>query len=110
MKRYDLGCWTIDGEIVPMAEGDYVLYADHLADRSSLLATIRQAVEDLEEYGSHELPCPLAQWSQGRPTKDGGYETMYAGKWYQRNEKPACTCGFDAALAACRGKLEGEKK
>ncbi len=58
----------------------------------------REMVKALEEYGSHQLPCPLAQWSQGRPTKDGGYETMYAGKWYQDDDKPTCTCGFDSAL------------
>lgn len=58
----------------------------------------REMVKALEEYGSHQLPCPLAQWTQGRPTKDGGYETMYAGKWYQDDDKPECTCGFSAAL------------
>jgi len=59
----------------------------------------REMVKALEEYGSHQLPCPLAQWSRGRPTKDGGYETMYAGKWYQGDDKPECTCGFSAAVA-----------
>ena len=53
----------------------------------------------LVEYCRHFPWCPLAQWSQGRPTKDGGYETMYAGKWYRGDDKPACTCGLDATLA-----------
>lgn len=56
-------------------------------------------VEALEEYGAHQIPCVLALWHEGRPTKDGGYETRYGDKWYQQNEKPPCTCGLDAALA-----------
>jgi hypothetical protein len=67
------------------------------------VSAIMQAVEEnlaaLREYCCHDTSCPLAQWSQGRPTKDGGYETMYAGKWYQGDDKPACTCGLGAALA-----------
>jgi len=86
VKRYDLGCWTIDGEIVPMAEGDYVLYADHLADRASLLATLRQAVETMEAYKSL-----LACYRLGtRPS-----ERLFA-----KLEKS------DENLAACREKLE----
>ena len=70
----------------------------------ALQARVAALTEALEEYGSHQLSCPLAQWSHGRPTKDGGYETMYAGKWYQRGDKPPCTCGFNAALAVKEGK------
>jgi hypothetical protein len=72
----------------------------------SKMSIWRETLEKLEDFTVHEMPCPLAQWSQGRPTKDGGYETMYGGKWYQGDEKPACTCGLDAALSAAKELLE----
>lgn len=54
--------------------------------------------EALEEYGTHQLSCPLAHWHEGRPTEGGGYETRYGDKWYPRGQEPPCTCGLDAAL------------
>ena len=75
----------------------------------SKMAIWRETLEKLQDYTSHEMSCPLAQWSQGRPTKDGCYETMYAGKWYQGDDKPACTCGLGSALAAARELLEVAK-
>lgn len=59
-------------------------------------------VDVLYGFGNHQFPCLLAQGYEGRPTKDGGYETRYGDKWYQRDDKPPCTCGLDAALAASR--------
>lgn len=52
----------------------------------------------LDQYLQHDIECILAQWSQGEPTPEGGYRTMYAGKWYQSkpvDETPKCTCGLD---------------
>ena len=58
--------------------------------------------EGLNNFEQHDLTCILSQWSQGRPTENGGYETMYAGKWYQNrpvDETPKCQCGLDQALS-----------
>jgi hypothetical protein len=55
--------------------------------------------EALADFGVHQMPCLLALWYEGRPTVNGGYETRYGDKWYQRDDKPPCTCGLDAALA-----------
>ena len=55
-------------------------------------------LRDAREFVCHDPSCPLSQWSQGRPTEDGGYETMYAGKWYRGEDKPTCTCGLNALL------------
>jgi hypothetical protein len=69
------------------------------------IATLRLCAERAEallrearEFVFHEPYCPLAQWSGGRPTEGGGYETMYAGKWYRGEDKPTCTCGLNALL------------
>jgi hypothetical protein len=55
VKRYEVYeyedlCWPPHHrkDMREDAEGEYVLYADHLADRASLLATLRQAVEAME--------------------------------------------------------------
>lgn len=83
---------------------DY-LYFDGASGQSStikikefIVAILREALED---YGEHRTFCILSMASQGRPTTDGGYETMYNGKWYR--ETPKCECGFQAALDG--GKL-----
>ena len=55
-------------------------------------------------YADHDNNCAVNQYEAGRPTADGGYEMRYAGVWYERrpvDRTPPCTCGFDAALAAC---------
>lgn len=86
----------------------YVLATDYdsLSTRHArAIEALRGCVEALGEYGSHEMPCLLAQWHAGRPTKDGGYETRYGDKWYQRDDKPLCTCGFEDDLAAARAAL-----
>ena len=84
----------------------------HLDDSERILtdavaaerARIREAVDALIEFCHHEYPCLLAQGHEGRPTKDGGYETRYGDKWYPRDEKPACTCGLaDAITEVCGG-------
>jgi hypothetical protein len=67
------------------------------------LARLVEAVEALADYCSHQMPCLLAQWHEGRPTSDGHYETRYGSKWYRGDDKPPCTCGLDAALAEAKG-------
>jgi hypothetical protein len=69
---------------------------------------LAEAREALADYGSHQMPCLLAQWHEGRPTSDGGYETRYGNQWYGRDEKPTCTCGFDAALTPAPSTEEGK--
>ena len=71
-------------------------------------AAIREAMaaarEDLAPYCIHESSCPMAQWSGGRPTADGGYEQSYGyaekKKWYPAGKHPPCTCGLLDALGA----------
>lgn len=74
-------------------------YREAAALLRSLTADADALAEALEEYGVHQLPCPLAPWHEGRPTSDGGYETRYGDKWYPRGQEPECTCGLSAALA-----------
>lgn len=66
--------------------------------------------EALEDYGVHSTGCLVGEWREGRPTEDGGYETLYGHgrkeKWYQRDEEPVCTCGLSQARAALN-KQEG---
>ncbi len=73
---------------------------DELAD--FIIAERKRIVESLVDYTSHEEECLCSQWRQGRPTKDGGYETMYgygsSEKWYQRGEEPECTCGLNETI------------
>ena len=60
-------------------------------------------MEKMLEFTEHDKDCLCAQSHQGRPTADGGYETLYGyGKeerWYQRDEKPECSCGLSKLLA-----------
>lgn len=61
-----------------------------------------ERAHDLIYYTQHERDCILSAGSAGRPTKDGGYETKYAGKWYQSrpvDKTPKCTCGLAEAIA-----------
>ena len=58
-------------------------------------------IERLTEYVEHTKECIRSFWHAGRPTKDGGYETNFRGKWYQSkpvNEEPKCDCGLEQAL------------
>ena len=93
MKRYIIKGTTSLTVEVEDAEGRYVLYADHLADREALLATLRQAVEMVEQARdachSEYMDCP---WCSGKL----GHES----DWH--DEK----CTLAPFLAACRGKLE----
>lgn len=70
-----------------------------------LLADSKRLREALEEYSVHDRDCILAQYRQGRPTADGGYEVQYGygerEKWYRTrpvDERPKCECGLNAAL------------
>jgi hypothetical protein len=74
------------------------LVAAHDAARAEA-ALLREALQD---YGEHGRDCIRARFEAGRPTADGGYESCYAGVWYESapvDRTPACTCGFSAALA-----------
>jgi len=76
-------------------------YADHVeAYMDHIEAENKRLLNAFGVYGVHESGCILSQWHQGRPTADGGYETQFGSKWYQRGEWPECTCGFTAALKA----------
>lgn len=67
-----------------------------------ILADRKRIVEPLVNYVEHDGDCIAGQSSAGRPTEDGGYETLYGyGKyerWYKTGEKPECTCGLDQTL------------
>ena|SRR3990167_3311263 len=68
-------------------------------------------VGDLSEWIRHDSQCICSQWSAGRPTEDGGYESKFAGKWYQKrpiDKTPKCDCGLNDVLSALR-KKGGEK-
>ncbi len=57
-----------------------------------------EKMEEIMEYIEHKKECILSQWSAGRPTADGGYESKIGGKWYQVkpiNKTPKCNCGLD---------------
>ena len=58
-----------------------------------------EIINDLLDYAEHKQTCICSPWRHGRPTKDGGYETLYGHganeKWYQKGETPECTCGLD---------------
>ena len=71
-----------------------------------LVMRLQGKMEELEnkfkevfEYAEHDDDCICGQFRHGRPTEDGGYETLYGygsnEKWYQRGERPKCTCGLD---------------
>ena len=55
-------------------------------------------IAELTEYCVHEKECILSQWREGRPTENGGYESLFGygtkEKWYKREEQPKCTCGL----------------
>lgn len=62
-------------------------------------------MERLLQYTAHNDNCEISQTypEQGRPTKDGGYEQMILGKWYQvspidKSPKFKCTCGLSDVL------------
>lgn len=66
-------------------------------------AALQAAGDALVDYTEHGPDCIRSKWSSGRPKNGGGYESCYAGKWYQSlpvDETPACTCGMSEALAA----------
>ena len=66
-------------------------------------SAVRELVNALVDYGAHEHHCLLSQCRAGRPTKDGGYESLFGHgtqeKWYQRGESPPCTCGLSDIFA-----------
>jgi len=65
------------------------------------LAKQREEIEEIAGYTEHEWRCILSRCSAGRPTKDGGYENKFDGKWYQSrpvDKTPKCTCGLSELL------------
>lgn len=90
-----------------MSHLDHILdtRSNRIADLESQLAEAKKESARykaaLENYGAHDSNCILSFWSAGEPTPDGGYRTMYKGKWYQTrpvDETPKCECGLEQAL------------
>lgn len=88
---------------------DYSPPTDALDAEREKVERLRDA---LETYGLHGVDCMAGQSRAGRPTEDGGYETLYGygknEKWYKRGEFPDCTCGLEEALTQL--KPEGDKE
>ena len=66
---------------------------------------MKNLIGSLIRYVQHDSDCIIYQAypSQGRPTKNDGYEQMILGKWYQvspvdKSPKFKCTCGLDDIL------------
>ena len=101
---------------VPPAVGSSIAHYDMFLKEElrTLLTTLRKESEEavaearrkaqielvrqLGYYLEHDSQCILSQGEAGRPTKDGGYETKYAGKWYKSGTEPKCDCGLEQAL------------
>jgi hypothetical protein len=68
------------------------------------MSEVERLRDALEQFGVHASDCVAGQFRAGRPTKDGGYESLFGygknEKWYQKDEAPPCTCGLSEALAA----------
>lgn len=80
--------------------------SEQLFKRDTALRIEREVLQD---YGCHKETCILSLWLEGEPTKDGGYRSMYGGKWYQTkpvDETPECNCGFSKALSAIEEALK----
>ena len=69
-------------------------------------------MEKMSEFTKHDKDCLCAQLRQGRPTNDGGYETLYGygeeERCYQRDEQPKCSCGLRDVLTAYELSKEGK--
>ena len=62
-----------------------------------LLKKWKEIIAKLAQYAQHERNCIIDQLEAGRPTKKGGYEQLFRGKWYQSspiNKTPKCECGL----------------
>jgi hypothetical protein len=85
-----------------------VARAEHI-DR--LAAENKALREALDNYGDHSAGCVVGEFRAGRPTADGGYESLYGygknEKWYQRDEELVCTCGLYQARAALNKQTDG---
>lgn len=75
---------------------------DHFKEKITALETKLKEAERLGDkiatHAGHEDDCILSFRQAGEPTPDGGYRTMYAGKWYQTkpvDNTPKCQCGCD---------------
>ena len=86
---------------------DFILYRERL-----LLEKIGSQLREIIHYTKHDALCLCDQWREGRPTKDGGYETKYGygnqEKWYQKNEEPECSCGLKEAIDKALAIIEKE--
>lgn len=67
----------------------------------------KQIVSKILEYVEHESSCICSQGRAGRPTTDGGYETLYGygnkERWYKRGEEPECSCGLNETIKRSGG-------
>ena len=77
---------------------------DRAKEITALKAENERLKEALQTFGEHQRECDWFYWERGEPTADGGYRTMWKGKWYVRPDEPPCTCGLDAALSPTEEK------
>jgi len=83
------------------------LQIDHMGkeikDLEKELSREKERSRALVEFAEHSRNCIRTFQEAGRPTADGGYETMFKGVWYQSkpvNKEPECNCGLKEALRA----------
>ena len=68
-----------------------------------------RVISELSDYIEHSNRCIRSQCHQGRPTKDGGYETQFGSKWYRTtpvDESPKCDCGLSEVLTPSNVETE----
>ena len=98
-KAGHLGCHStwVDGKKIKWPKED-LKYQEEVASLRKQLEEARELVGRVGDYATHDTGCLWTEMREGRPTADGGYETLYGfgkeEKWYQRNEEPPCSCGL----------------
>ena len=91
--------WNEHGKEIIFAFIRFLLLSEKNKAREELLSSV-------SEYIEHSSSCIRSASEAGRPTKGGGYEQKFRGKWYQAtpiDETPKCDCGLDLILEAARG-------
>ena len=79
-----------------------VLSTERTKSREEYKKEVEKLLEELSDYAEHEPQCIRSQFSAGRPTKSGGYEQKFAGKWYKTrpvDKTPKCDCGLSDIFA-----------
>ena len=94
-------------------EGNPVFRADlppqFICDILSHHQATLEGIEKLIDYTVHEPSCIRARFSAGRPTKGGGYEQEFAGKWYETrpiDKTPKCNCGLSDTLSIINSHMK----